>query len=106
VWYGDRQDTPGDYGDLLGRSKFCLALPGTWSLCLCLIVVIYPPLMMCVEFMGLMSCMTCRPRTEKQDVLSVAVPPAATLSRSKIYAVESGVCHLYFWSKVLFRYVM
>ena len=32
VWYGDRGDTPGDYGTLLTRSKFCLALPGDgWS---------------------------------------------------------------------------
>jgi hypothetical protein len=32
VWYGDRQDTPGDYSNLLSRSKFCLALPGDgWS---------------------------------------------------------------------------
>ena len=32
VWYGDRQDTPGDYSNLLMRSKFCLALPGDgWS---------------------------------------------------------------------------
>ncbi|GAX75784.1 hypothetical protein CEUSTIGMA_g3227.t1 [Chlamydomonas eustigma] len=32
VWYGDRQDTPGEYGELLSRSKFCLALPGDgWS---------------------------------------------------------------------------
>ena len=32
MWYGDRQDTPGDYSNLLMRSKFCLALPGDgWS---------------------------------------------------------------------------
>lgn len=32
VWYGDRHDTPGEYGELLKRSRYCLALPGDgWS---------------------------------------------------------------------------
>ena len=32
VKYGDTQDTPGDYGQLLSDSVFCLALPGDgWS---------------------------------------------------------------------------
>ncbi|KAG1661030.1 hypothetical protein FOA52_005345 [Chlamydomonas sp. UWO 241] len=32
VWIGDRHDVPGEYSDMLARSKFCLVAPGDgWS---------------------------------------------------------------------------
>jgi hypothetical protein len=32
IWYGSYDETPGDYSELLSRSKFCLVIPGDgWS---------------------------------------------------------------------------
>jgi hypothetical protein len=34
IWIGDGEDIPGPYSELLGRSIFCLVMPGELSSCM------------------------------------------------------------------------